>query len=150
VQGLWPFFSAIVAKLVCICLSAIYPDLSYSVNSEGIPTIIVGSFGARIGAPCSGIESMLLFTSLFLIIVAVDLDKIDVKRALIVFFPALLGVFLLNVVRICALFMVGIHISRDFAVGMFHANAGYVLFCAYFFAFLWWVYPWIACKKKNV
>ena len=148
VQGMWPFFSAIVAKLVSSCLSMIYPDMSYSINEEGIPTIIIGTFGAKIGAPCSGIESMLLFTSLFLIIVTVDFRKIDLKRALIVFFPALAGVFLLNVIRICALFMVGIHISREFAVGMFHANAGYILFCAYFFIFLWYVYPWIAHKKE--
>ena len=148
VQGMWPFFSAIVAKLVSVCLGVIYPDISYSINEEGIPSIIIGTFGAKIGAPCSGIESMLLFTSLFLIIVAVDFKKIDLKRALIVFFPALAGVFLLNVIRISALFMVGIHISREFAVGMFHANAGYILFCAYFFIFLWYVYPWIAHKKE--
>jgi len=45
-----------------------------------------------------------------------NFKKIDLKRAFIVFFPALVGVFLLNVIRICALFMAGIHISGEFAV----------------------------------
>ncbi|MEA3343912.1 MAG: exosortase/archaeosortase family protein [archaeon] len=90
-----------------------------------------------------------ILSSLFLIIVAVDFKKIDVKRAVVVFFPALLGVFLLNVVRICALFAVGIHVSREFAVGMFHANVGWIIFCAYFFLFLWFVYPWIAHRKSE-
>ncbi len=65
------------------------------------------------------------------------------------FFPALLGVFLLNVVRIYLLFLVAINVSRDIAIGMFHTNAGYVLFCAYFFGFLYFVYPWFAGGKEQ-
>ena len=111
VQGMWPVFSGVVAGLAHLLLGLAYPDVSYSVGDDGIPLLAAGGFGAKIGAPCSGIESMLLFTSLFLIIIAVDFKKIDVKRAVVVFFPALLGVFLLNVARICALFLVGLHVS---------------------------------------
>ncbi len=149
IEGMWHVFSGVVAGLVHSLLRLSYPAAALTPGAEG-PTIAAGGFGARIGSLCSGIESMMLFSALFVIIVAVDFEKIDLKRALLVFVPAIAGVFLLNVVRIYLLFLVAINVSRDMAVGMFHTNAGYVLFCAYFFGFLYFVYPWIAGKKKNV
>ena len=148
IEGMWHVFSGTVAWLVYSLLKISYPAASLAPNADG-PAIVAGGFGARIGSLCSGIESMMLFSALFVIIIAVDFKKIDLKRAFIVFFPALAGVFLLNVVRIYLLFLVGINVSRDIAVGMFHTNAGYILFCAYFFGFLWFVYPWMMCKKKK-
>jgi len=151
IEGMWHVFSGTVAWLVYSLLKLTYPGASLTPNADG-PAIVAGGFGARIGSLCSGIESMMLFSALFVIIIAVDFKKIDLKRAFIVFFPALAGVFLLNVLRIWLLFLVAINISRDIAVGMFHTNAGYILFCAYFFMFLWFAYPWMIVKeskKKN-
>ena len=148
IEGMWHVFSGTVAWMVYSLLKLSYPGASMTPGVDG-PSIVAGGFGARIGSLCSGIESMMLFSALFVIIVAVDFDKIDVKRALIVFFPALAGVFLLNVVRIYLLFLVAINVSRDIAVGMFHTNAGYILFCAYFFMFLWFAYPWMIVKNSR-
>ena len=150
VRSLWPIFSGIVAHLTSILLGFTYSNVSLTISPNGLPTLVAGSFGARIGSPCSGIASMLLFMALFLIIVIVDRDIINFKRVALVFFPALAGVFLLNVVRIYLLFMVAINISKDLAVGLFHTNVGWILFCAYFFVFLWFVYPWMVDGKgKN-
>ncbi len=149
IEGMWHVFSGTVAWLVYSLLKIGYPGASMTPSADG-PAIVVGSFGARIGSLCSGIESMMLFSALFVIIIAIDFKKIDLKRAFILFFPALAGVFLLNVLRIWLLFLVAINISRDIAVGMFHTNAGYILFCAYFFMFLWFVYPWMIVKKAKV
>ena len=107
------------AGLVLFLLRLSYPSAALTPGAGG-PTLAAGSFGGRIGSLCSGIESMMLFSALFVIIAAVDFEKIDVKRAVVVFFPAIAGVFLLNVVRIYLLFLVGVNISRDLAVGIFH------------------------------
>jgi len=148
IEDMWRVFSGTVAWLVYSLLKLSYPAASMTLGADG-PSIVAGGFGARIGSLCSGIESMMLFSALFVIIVAVDFKKIDLKRAFAVFFPALAGVFLLNVVRIYLLFLVAINISRDIAVGMFHTNAGYILFCAYFFAFLWFAYPWMIVNGRK-
>ena len=122
IEGMWHVFSGTVAWLVHSLLKMSYPDAAMTAGADG-PTIIASGFGARIGSMCSGIESMMLFSALFVIIIAVDFKKIDLKRAFIVFFPVLAGVFLLNVVRIYLLFLVAISVSREIAIGMFHCIA---------------------------
>ena len=147
-ESMWQVFSGVVAGLVAFLLKLSYSGVSVTPGVDG-PALVAPGFVARIGSMCSGIESMLLFTVLFVIIVAVDFKKINIRKALAVFVPALLGVFLLNVLRIYLLYLVGINISRDIAVGMFHSNAGYVLFSLYFFAFLYYAYPWMMKKRKK-
>ncbi len=146
-ESMWHVFSGVVAYLVASLLKLSYQGVSVTAGASG-PTLLAPGFGARIASMCSGINSMLLFTVLFVIIVAVDFKKINIRKALIVFVPVLLGVFLLNVFRIYLLFLVGINISRDIAIGMFHTNAGDVLFCLYFFMFLFYAYPWMKMKGK--
>jgi len=150
VQGLWPVFSGVVSYLAYSLFSLFYQNVSYSVDAvSGIPVLSVENFGAKIGAPCSGVESLLLFTALFMIIIAVDFKKINLKRALIAYVPAIVGVFILNVLRICLLFLVGLYISRDLAVGVFHANVGWIIFSSYFFVFLYFAYPWMVKRKGK-
>jgi exosortase/archaeosortase family protein len=75
--------------------------------------------------------------------VVVDWKEINKKRAALLFLPALVGLFLVNVLRIYLLYLVAIHISPKLAIGLFHSYAGTVLFIIYFIVFLKIFYSWL-------
>jgi len=132
-QSLWPFFSKVVATLTEKLFS-----LFYSTNlifSQRGPILTIENFKVIIGAPCSGIDSMLLFTTLFFLIFFLDHKKLNKTRALILFPIGLIGMFLFNILRIFVLLLTGLYISEQFAVGLFHQNIGWILFIIYFIFF---------------
>jgi len=96
---------------------------------------ILNNFRVIIGQPCSGIDSMLLFISLYLIIAIMDWKRINKKMAILLFFIGAVGMYLTNILRIFILFLVGIYISPKFAVGLFHTNIGWILFIIFFFIY---------------
>lgn len=148
-DGMWSVLSGVVANMVFLLLSLSEENVMLSMSADG-PMLSASGFGAIIGALCSGIESMLLFVSLYFIFVAVDKDKINFKRASLVFLPALFGVFVLNVFRIYLLYLAGIYVSKEFAFGMFHTNVGWILFVVYFFVFLYYAYPWMMMRNRPI
>jgi exosortase/archaeosortase family protein len=88
-----------------------------------------------------------MFTGLFLLILAVEWHNVDKKRMLAIFLPGLFGMFVVNVIRIFLLMLMGIWISPDFAVGLFHSNAGWLLFVAYFVLF--WMLALPSVRKRK-
>ena len=101
------------------------------------------SFSAGIAKTCSGIDSIFLFTALYLGVLAWDWKILNKKKMLVMFIPGLVGAFMLNIVRIFLLFLIGANISRDFALNAFHTNASAVLFLVYFAIFWWIFYKWM-------
>ena len=95
----------------------------------------VNEFIVKIGKPCSGIDSMLLFTSLYALIIALDHKVLNKKTALLLFPIGLIGIFAFNIIRVYLLMLIGIHVSEDFAIGLFHQNVGWILFIIYFAIF---------------
>ncbi|MFH1209974.1 MAG: archaeosortase/exosortase family protein [archaeon] len=144
IQKFWVFFSKIVAFLVFTLLKINFQDVIVRYGRS--PFISLKGFGANIGQPCSGIDSLLLFSSLFLLILFLDWYILNKKKMAILFILGAIGIFLINVLRIYLLFIFGVFISKDFAIGMFHSNVGWLLFIIYFIGFWWIMYPWV--KRK--
>lgn len=142
VQNLWTFFSNIIAGSIYLIFTLLFDkvyyvpyEIAFTTREIGGPILGAEGFIASIGKPCSGIDSLLLFISLFAIIVVMDWKKIHKTKAGIVFIIGAIGMFVTNILRIFLLYLVGIYISEDFAIGVFHTNIGWILFIIYFFIF---------------
>ncbi len=109
--------------------------------AQGQPLINASGFATVIGPPCSGIFSMVLFTALFSFVYWLDKDKINGKKALTAYIIGVAGAFMINLLRLIALLIIGAKWSPKLAVGLFHTNAGWILFAVYSFAYWWIAYP---------
>ena len=145
VWGLWPYFSDTVLKMTAFLLNIIRADFRIIEPR----TIIVGSFGAQIAEACSGVYSIFLFSALYLFIMFVDWKKINKIKALILFIPAVIGAFLINVLRVFTLFLVGAYVSKDVAMGMYHSYTGMIFFLLYFALFWLLFYKWMKDEKTS-
>jgi exosortase/archaeosortase family protein len=145
VLKLWPFFSGMVLKGTSFLLNAV------NANFRIVPpdVIFVRSFGAKIAEACSGVYSIFIFISLYLFIVLLDWNKIDKLRALIIFFPAIIGAFFMNILRVFILFLIGGYFSSEIAMGLYHSYTGMIFFLVYFAVFWAIFYSWIGKEKKE-
>jgi exosortase E/protease (VPEID-CTERM system) len=95
-------------------------------------------FAIEIAPACSGYEGIgliLVFLGGFLFMAR---GRLSFPRVLIVLPIGVVVVWLVNLVRIIALFAVGEYISPTLAVNGFHAFAGWILFCATALALVYW------------
>lgn len=145
-QSQWFFFSSIVANTLYSALSQFY-SVQYEASPGG-PLMTIKEFAVRIGPPCSGIDSMLLFTAFFAGLFAIDYKRIMKGRYALFFILGLIGVFFINILRLFILIIIGANYSPEFAVGMFHTNAGWVLFIAYFLGYYQLTKRFIYTKNK--
>ncbi len=144
-QNLWRLFSDIISRILYHIFNIFFDNVYYrpsTVNfnsNEGLgPVLGINDFRASIGKQCSGIDSLLLFTSLYALIFILDYKRLKKGLAITLFFVGALGMFLTNAFRILLLFIVGAYIDAQFAIGMFHTNAGWIMFIGYFFVY-WWI-----------
>ncbi|HLD89020.1 MAG TPA: archaeosortase/exosortase family protein [Candidatus Nanoarchaeia archaeon] len=136
----WRLFSNFMAKASYVLMS-VFSSNAGIVFTASDPVLKLESFSVAVGAPCSGIESTALFTGLFLVMISYDWQRIIRKRILPIFLLGIAGIFIVSLVRIFALMLIGAKWSPQLALTLFHANAGWVLFVAYFLAFVIWIYP---------
>ena len=147
-QKLWVYFSFVVAKSVYYLLNLTsQTTLSFSNNT---PIISLNNFIVNIGKPCSGIDSMLMFIFLYIFIVGYDWKILNKKKAALLFIPGLISVFLLNILRVYLLILFGAYVSHNFAIGIFHTNAAWILFLSYFALFWFLFYKWMKDEKTKL
>jgi exosortase/archaeosortase family protein len=146
-QSQWPFFSGAVSVILYSILSQFYL-VTYSMSS-GAPILTINDFSVSIGAPCSGIDSMLLFFAFFSALFALDHKRLRKKLYIILFLIGLLGTYVVNLVRLYLLIIMGVHISPRFAVGLFHTNAGWLLFVIYCVCYYWLIKRFIYKTKSS-
>jgi exosortase/archaeosortase family protein len=137
-KSLWYMLSTAVATCDYYLLGLL-GDASLLIRPPSDPLLGLNEFVVRVGKDCSGIDSMTMFTGLFLLILAIEWHNISKKR--------MLAMFAVNVIRIALLMAMGIWISPDFAVGLFHSNAGWLLFVIYFVVFWWQLLPYVRERK---
>lgn len=138
-QNLWMVFSYAISKLLYMVFGLFFKDVIYypfiaseTMTEGGGPVLVLRNFSAVIGKPCSGIDSLLLFTSLYILIYCLDYKRLNKKLAILLFFIGATGMFIVNILRIFLLFIIGAFVSEQFAVGLFHTNVGWILFVIYF------------------
>ncbi|MFA4960243.1 MAG: archaeosortase/exosortase family protein [Candidatus Pacearchaeota archaeon] len=139
-QLLWHFFSNIVGRSVHFLLSFIGPSTISFTNN--FPLIAFHKFMIGIAEPCSGIDSILLFSFLFFGILAWEWKNFNSKKALLLFIIGVIGTFALNILRIFLLILIGAYLSKSFATNVFHTNASSVFFLIYFAIFWKLSYKW--------
>ncbi len=143
VWKLWPYFSDSVLKSVSFLVSL----TSQNVQMMPPRTLVVNDFGVIIGQACSGLDSLFLFMSLYVLIAILDFRKFNKKKLILMIIPAAIGLYLVNILRVYILVMIGAYISPDLSIKLFHTYLGMILFILYFFLFWRLFYPRI--KKKT-
>lgn len=141
---LWPLFSRISAKLVYWLLLLFFPA-TYQLK-DGLPSVGIPALTLRIHAPCSGIEGMAIFLILFTVLVLFDYEKFNNKKVILLYFLGITGAYMINILRTFSIYIAGHFTTKEFAVGAFHSNVGWIAFTLYFLIFVYFAYPWM--KKK--
>jgi len=147
-QKQWLFFSKGVAAILVSLFSNFY-HVAQAVTDAGAPVLSINDFVVSIGPPCSGIESMFLYTAFFAGLFALDSKRLHKARFLGLSILGLIGVYAINVLRLFLLLLAGVHVSPAFAVGLFHTNAGWVLFVLYFLAYYLIIRKFIYIKSNG-
>lgn len=142
----WEYFSWMVMKIVGFLLKLINANFTITPPS----TIRVNGFAATIAEACSGVYSIFLFTALYLFIVFIDWNKINKKKAAVLFVPAVFGAFMANVLRVFLLFIIGGYLSRDIALGLYHSYTGMIFFLIYFLIFWLVFYKWMKNERSFI
>ncbi|MBD3318733.1 hypothetical protein GF342_02375 [Candidatus Woesearchaeota archaeon] len=138
----WHLFSSMVVKANTFLMGFFTDTMSFALTS-GDPKLGLESFSVIIGAPCSGVDSILLFTGLYWFIGLLDFDKYNTKKLLILYPFGLFGVFGMSILRIFLLMLIGAYYSPELALDQFHSNAGWILFVIYFLTFIYFALPWL-------
>jgi len=141
----WTFFSDIVTTAVYNMLK-----LTFSNATMRIPRYLsLNGFGVNIAEACSGLYSMFLFICVNIIVLALEWNKkINKTKAVLMMIPGLIGVFLVNILRIYLLMLVGAFISPAFGIGLFHSYIGSLLLLIYALIYLYIFYK-ITPLKNN-
>jgi exosortase/archaeosortase family protein len=142
VWNLWPLLSFLVLHIEYSLLT-----LSFK-NVHIIPplTLFLDNFGVEIEESCSGLDSLFLFTALYVFIGILDWKTFNHKKLFLMFIVSATGTFFVNILRIYLLLLAGVFISPTLTVQLFHTYLGMVLFIIYFVLFWKSTYEWM---KKN-
>lgn len=127
VYALWKPLASIVlagvyglSKLVGLPAEIIQPNV-----------LITDKFGITIAEYCSGIESIALFTGLYIVVGLLEWERLNLRRYLLLFPLALAVLFGLNIVRVFALIAAGYYLNQEIAFSLFHTYAGMIFFIIY-------------------
>ena len=145
----WYYLSLGVARAVVFLFSLFTTQTSLQVTQLD-PIVTLKTFTVIIGPPCSGIESLSMFFGLWLLLFVYEQDKLNLFRSVVVLFIGLIGAYVLNIFRVALILLIGTR-NPELAVGMFHSQAGWVLFSVFILVLLYFLYPWmrIAAKKNK-
>jgi exosortase/archaeosortase family protein len=110
------------------------------------PVFHIKDFFVSISTPCSGIVSLNYFMIAIVVMLIVNWKEIDFKKALFVVPLGIIGMFMINVLRVFLLLIIGAYYSQEVAMGIFHTSAGMILFIIYFGIF--WLYGWKYMRKS--
>lgn len=136
VWKLWPYLSNAVLYVVRFAFSLTFPIVKVFPQR----TILVQQFAVRIEESCSGLDSLFLFSTLYAVIGYIDWKTLHTKKYVLFYIPAAIGLFLVNILRVYLIILIGVLISPDIALKLFHTYAGMILFLLYFGIFMKFFY----------
>ncbi len=137
----WPRYSALLGRLVYLGALPFVPGLEYVAAPD--PVVAGPSLLVEIVFFCSGVEGVYLFDYLFGLIVLLEWNRLNKRRALAGYGLGLGAILIANVVRIALIVVIGNSISPGVGVERFHVHAGWVFFSVVFLVFLWASYGWM-------
>ena len=148
-QRIWRVLGNFVAFSVSKLLSLTLADVYLEINAASSPKLGANNFIVGISKECSGIDSLLLFLSLYTVILVLDWKRISKKRFFLLLIPGVLGTIFYNLFRVYLLLLVGVYYSPEFAVDMFHSNIGWILFLVFFIVFWHFGSDWVYKKTTK-
>ncbi|HVV26271.1 MAG TPA: archaeosortase/exosortase family protein [Candidatus Saccharimonadales bacterium] len=143
VYGLWKVLATIVLHSVRWLLGLL--GLQSTIIMPR--TLLFNKFGIDVAQYCSGIESIALFTSLYVLVGVLDWPRFNHRRFVAIFVPALAVLFGFNILRVAGLIAAGYYINPQIAFTLFHTYAGMVFFILYSIIFWSLGYKWML--RKN-
>lgn len=145
VYMLWrPLASVVLASVHGLLRFASMPTVLVPPN-----TLVTDKFGITVAQYCSGIESIALFSGLYAIVGLLDRQRLNMRRYALLFLPALVMLFVLNILRVFALIVAGYYINPDIAFSLFHTYAGMVFFMLYSAAFWAVAYKYLLTSTDS-
>ncbi|MAG21734.1 MAG: hypothetical protein CL943_00315 [Candidatus Diapherotrites archaeon] len=134
-QGYWQFFSFIVTTVIYNIYKVLMLNPVMNLNNPNLPRLGINGFVVSIADICSGVESMAYFLIAYTALIIFNWHRISLRRALILYIPGLLGVFIVNIIRVALILLIGAYYNKEFAINTFHTNAAMFLFIIYFVIF---------------
>ena len=145
--SIWEPLARLSSQGTISLLKAFYSNAHLTYQGT-TPMLNVESFTVAVGAPCSGLESLTMFLGLSILLFIYERENLNPKRFAVTMLIGLLGVFILNIIRMSLLMAIGTR-HPDFALGLFHSNAGWMFFSIFVLILLWFLYPWMRRKKTQ-
>lgn len=145
VYGLWRMLATVVLHAVGWLLGV--SGLQAAVLPNYV--LMLSKFTIAVSKYCSGIDSIALFSGLYAVVGLVDWSRLNQRKFLIAFVPALLLLFCCNISRVYLLIMAGYYINPNIAFSLFHTYAGMVLFIIYSALFWSLSYRWMLSSDKE-
>ncbi len=143
---------ALWRPLAAMVLASVHVLFGFtSVPTEVVPpnVLITDKFGITVAEFCSGIESIALFTGLYVIVGLLDRQRLRLGRYLLVFPCALVVLFGLNILRVFGLIAAGYYIDQQIAFSLFHSYAGMIFFILYSVAFWGVAYKYLVSQGAD-
>lgn len=133
-------------------LAAVNAMLSLSFKTRIVPpyTLYVNHFGIAVAEACSGLDSLFMFSMLYLLVVGSEWSSIKKWRAVLAYVPLAIGLYLINILRVYVMVVIGAVWSPYIAIHLFHTYAGMILFLLYFMAFFKWGWKWLVKEREVV
>ena len=149
-------FLSVVYRFWGVLAAAVVDSVSFLLRLSGLSvtvvqqrTLLLDRFGINIAKYCSGIESIALFSGLYVLVGILDWRRLNHVRFTAVFLPALVVLFAFNILRVFGLILGGYYISQEIAFSLFHTYAGMVFFIIYCAVFWRVSYGWLAKKTAD-
>lgn len=149
-------FLLLVYALWSALAFAVTACVSWMLEVGGIVTavippnmLVLDKFGITIAQTCSGIESIALFTGLYVIVGLLEWHNLNKKRFFLVFPLALAVLFGFNIVRVYALIWAGYHLNPEIAFSLFHTYAGMIFFIIYSTVFWAIAYKYLVVQPPK-
>jgi exosortase/archaeosortase family protein len=130
-------------------LGVVLPWFSSNVSVDSsVLNVVFNNFNVNVGAPCSGVYSLVTFFLLFgvSVILLAQKNKLDYLKTSIALLAGLALVFIFNIIRVTIIILVGGLYSQELAINLFHEYLSAIFLIAIFILYLYLVFPKIIKK----
>jgi exosortase/archaeosortase family protein len=142
-QTIWPVYSRLLTQGLATFGGAFVPGTILA-RTPSMFTVTGPSLIMLVDFQCSGITGIELFQFLFGLVVIVEWNRLNKRRALICYFLGIVTYIAANFLRLVLLYIIGNRISRHPDL----ESLGWVLFALTFFAIMKVSYLWIVRPER--
>jgi exosortase/archaeosortase family protein len=136
----WPWYGQALGRSVYALCHLFVPSMGYVPALT--PTLLGPNLDVTIVFGCGGLQGIKLFQILFALVLVVDWNQINRRRAVTAYFGGLAAMLIANAIRITLLFVLGNTRLRNHVIE-YHLTAGWILFTLAFIVYLFAIYRWL-------